>query len=32
MFVSIIFFKETVEWQQWVGVFLILGGCFLIAK
>ncbi len=32
MFVSIIFFKETVEWQQWVGVFLILGGCFLIVK
>ena len=32
MFVSMIFFKETVEWQQWVGVFLILGGCFLIVK
>ena len=32
MFVAIIFFKETVVWQQWVGVFLILAGCGLIAK
>lgn len=30
MFVSIIFFHETVSWQQWVGVLLILGGCYLI--
>lgn len=32
MFVSIIFFKETVSVAQWIGVFLILAGCFLIAK
>ena len=32
MFVSIIFFKESVDWTQWVGVFMILAGCFLIAK
>ena len=32
MFVAIIFFKETVVWQQWVGVFLILAGCGLIAR
>ena len=32
MFVAIIFFKETVVWQQWVGVFLILTGCGLIAR
>lgn len=32
MFVSIIFFKETVVWQQWVGVVLILAGCALIAR
>ena len=32
MFVSIIFFKETVSVGQWFGVFFILIGCFLIAK
>ena len=32
MFVSIIFFKESVDLAQWIGVFLILAGCFLIAK
>lgn len=32
MFVANIFFKETVVWQQWVGVFLILAGCGLIAR
>lgn len=32
MFVALIFFKETVVWQQWVGVFLILAGCGLIAR
>ncbi len=32
MFVAIIFFHENVVWTQWIGVFLILGGCFLIAK
>ena len=32
MFVAVLFFKETVVWQQWVGVVLILGGCALIAR
>ena len=32
MFIAIIFFKETVVWQQWVGVFLIMLGCGLIAR
>ena len=32
MFVAIIFFHENVVWAQWIGVFLILGGCFLIAR
>ena len=32
MFVSIIFFKETVSVGQWFGVCFILIGCFLIAK
>lgn len=32
MFVAILFFKETVVWQQWVGVFLIMCGCGLIAR
>lgn len=32
MFVAIIFFHETVVWQQWVGVLLILAGCGLIVR
>jgi len=32
MFVSILFFHETVSWEQWVGVFLILAGCYFIAR
>lgn len=32
MFVAVIFFKESVVWQQWVGVLLILAGCGLIAR
>ena len=32
MFIAVIFFKETVVWQQWVGVFLIMMGCGLIAR
>ena len=32
MFIAIIFFKETVVWQQWVGVFFILLGCGFIAR
>lgn len=32
MFIAVIFFKETVVWQQWVGVLLILLGCGFIAR
>ena len=32
MFVSIIFFKESVTVAQWIGVFFILAGCYLIAR
>ena len=32
MFIAIIFFKETVVWQQWVGVLFILLGCGFIAR
>ena len=32
MFVAVLFFHETVVWQQWVGVLLILAGCALIAR
>ncbi len=32
MFVAIFVFHETVHWNQWVGVLLIMGGCFLIAQ
>ncbi len=32
MIAAIVFFKEHVVWTQWVGVFLIMSGCFLIAK
>ncbi len=30
--VAIIFFHETVSWSQWIGVFLMLAGCYLIAR
>lgn len=29
---SIFVFKEAVSWTQWIGVFLIMTGCFLILK
>ncbi|MBO4635305.1 MAG: EamA family transporter [Bacteroidales bacterium] len=32
MIVSVVFFRETVVWTQWVGVFLILAGCALIVR
>ena len=32
MISAILFFHETVDYQKWIGVFLIITGCFLIAK
>ncbi len=32
MFAAIIFFHETVSVYRWIGVFLIMSGCFLILK
>jgi len=32
MFVALVFFKETIVWQQWLGIFLILAGCVLVAR
>lgn len=32
MIIAVIFFKETVVWQQWLGVFLIMTGCVFIAR
>ena len=32
MFAAIIFFKEHIPLERWIGVFLILTGCVLIAK
>lgn len=32
MVAAIIFFHETVPLHRWIGVFLIMGGCCLIAK
>lgn len=32
MFAAIIFFKEQIPMHRWIGVFLILSGCVLIAK
>lgn len=32
MIASIVFFHETVDTAKWIGVALIMGGCFLIAK
>lgn len=32
MIAAIVFFKEQVAWTQWLGVLLIMTGCFLIAK
>lgn len=32
MIAAIIFFHETVEYYKWIGVFLIITGCVLIAR
>lgn len=32
MVAAIVFFHEPVEWTKWVGVLLIMAGCYLIAK
>ena len=32
MFAAMIFFKEHIPLERWIGVFLILSGCVLIAK
>jgi undecaprenyl phosphate-alpha-L-ara4N flippase subunit ArnE len=32
MLAAIIFFHEQISLTRWIGVFLILGGCVLIAK
>ncbi len=32
VFAAIMIFKETVSWTQWIGVFLVVSGCILIAK
>ena len=32
MIVAIVVFHESVHWNQWVGVLLIMGGCFMIAQ
>lgn len=29
---SMVFFHETIPLTRWLGVFLIIGGCFLIVK
>ncbi|MBQ9892054.1 MAG: EamA family transporter [Bacteroidales bacterium] len=32
MIAAILIFKEQVVWTQWLGVFLVMSGCILIAK
>jgi len=32
MLVAIFVFHETIHWQQWVGIFLIISGCCFIAQ
>ncbi len=32
MLVGVFFFHESVNWNQWVGIFLILSGCVFIAQ
>lgn len=32
MIAAIIFFHEPVEWTKWMGVLLIMAGCYFIAK
>ena len=30
--IGVFVFHETVNWNQWIGVLLIMGGCFMIAQ
>lgn len=32
MVAAIVFFHEPVEWTKWLGVILIMGGCYFIAR
>lgn len=32
MLAGMLIFHETVDWIQWLGVCLVIGGCLLIAK
>jgi drug/metabolite transporter (DMT)-like permease len=32
MIAAIVFFHESVDWIKWLGVFLIMAGCVLIAR
>ena len=32
MIIALVVFHETVHWNQWIGVFLIMSGCFMIAQ
>lgn len=32
MIAAIVFFHEPVEWTKWLGVLLIMAGCYFIAK
>jgi undecaprenyl phosphate-alpha-L-ara4N flippase subunit ArnE len=32
MLVGMLFLNETVVWSQWIGVMLIMGGCWFIVK
>ena len=32
MFAALLIFHEHVDWTQWVGVLLIMGGCALMVK
>ena len=32
MIAAIVFFHEPVEWTKWLGVLLIMAGCYFIAR
>ena len=32
MFASMLFLHEPIVWSQWIGVVLIMGGCFFLLK
>jgi drug/metabolite transporter (DMT)-like permease len=32
MIAAIVFFNETVDLMKWIGVFLIMSGCYFIAR